>query len=375
VDILLALVSHADICLALYIATTADAAELDQTAIAYLRSLGLSLIVLDSSISGDVENTLFTNHTGAVLPPGLYIGILSAISLHKTYETFYDQFNSFTAAYTDNDDSSHSYVRLSHLEQMEMIVPLPSKLYYRLLDPRVYPLAGLSFAIKDIIEVDGIVMVGGSRGYARSYDEPRNSTALAIRKLLDLGAVSIGNIKATTFAWGAWPDQNVDISYPWNPRADKYLGLSASSHGSASAIAAYPQLDFVIGTDTGGSIRNPADRVGVHGLRPSWHVIDVTGVMTSAITLDAIGFLARSPDISYTLATVWESSSNTDALVTGELAYPRKIIYPVEWFPVNNTAAQILIDNWFGQCDYRTGHDNRRAECYSVVPGVVWRLQ
>jgi hypothetical protein len=68
--------------------------------------------------------------------------------------------------------------------------------------------------------------------------------------------------------------------------------------------------------------------------------------MTSAITPDAIGFSTRSPDISYTLATVWESSSNTEALVPGEFAYPRKIIYPVKWFPVNNTAAQILINNW-----------------------------
>jgi hypothetical protein len=181
-----------------------------------LRSLGLSHIVLDSAFSGDVENTLFIYHTGAVLPSGPHIRILSAdpIPLHKTYGTFYDQFNSFAAAYTDNDDSSHSYLRLSHPEQMEIIVPVPSKLYYSLLDPRVYPLAGLRFAIKDIVEVDGIVMAGRSREYARLYDEPRNSTAPAIRKLLDLGVVSVENTKAATFAGGAWPDQNVDLSYP-----------------------------------------------------------------------------------------------------------------------------------------------------------------
>ena len=268
------------------------------------------------------------------------------LSLFKTYGTFYDQYNSFTSSYTQNDDGSHSYVRLSHPEQMEMIVPIPSRLYYSLLDPETYPLAGMRFAIKDIIEVNGVVMAGGSREYARLYSEPQNSTAPAMLQLMEMGAVSLGNTKAATFAWGAWPDQNVDIPYPWNPRADKYLGLSASSHGSASAIAAYPQLDFVVGTDTGGSVRNPADRVGVYGLRPTWDVIDVTGVMTSAITLDAVGFLARSPYLSHKLAVVWETSSNTEALVAGDVSYPKKILYPVEWFPVNSSVAQTLIDEW-----------------------------
>lgn len=333
----------------LYIASTAtDPAELDPSAVAYLGGLNLSHLIIDSSISTILESSTLSNSSLPVPPPGPYIADLSGdvLSLYKTYGTFYDQYNSFKSSYTANDDGSHSYVRLSHPEQMEMIVPVPSRLYYSLLDPEDFPLAGMRFAIKDIIEVEGIVMAGGSREYARLYNEPQNSTAPAMLQLIEKGAVSLGNTKAATFAWGAWPDQNVDIPYPWNPRADKYLGLSASSHGSASAIAAYPQLDFVVGTDTGGSVRNPADRAGVYGLRPSWSVIDVTGVITSAITLDAVGFLARSPDLSHKLANVWESSSNTEALVSGDFTFPKKIIYPVEWFPVNSSAAQALIDDW-----------------------------
>lgn len=330
----------------LYVTSTGQA-TFDDSAIEYLRSLSLSYLYMASSLSADMPEATFIN-SSTPMAPGPYVGITSGgqVSLYKTYGTFYDQYNSFTASYTTNDDGSHSYVRLSHPEQMEMIVPLPSRLYYSLLDPQVYPLAGMRFAIKDIIEVEGIIMAGGSREYARLYDQPRNATAPAMLKLIGMGAVPLGNTKAATFAWGAWPDQNVDIPYPWNPRADGYLGLSASSHGSASAIAAYPQLDFVIGTDTGGSVRNPADRAGVYGLRPTWDVIDVEGVITSAITLDAIGFLARSPYLSHKIANLWEGASNIDALVPGSFSYPKKIIYPVEWFPVNSSVAQDLIDGW-----------------------------
>lgn len=155
----------------------------------------------------------------------------------------------------------------------------------------------------------------------------------------------MGKTKSATFACGAWPDQNDDIPYPWKLRAGGYLGLSASSHGSAASLAAYPELDFVIGTDTGGSVRNPAERAGVYGLRSSWGVIDVTGVITSAKTLDAVGFMMRDLVLAHKIAHLWYWLTNT-MLTTGNFSYPKKIVYPVEWFPVNSTLAQRLIDSW-----------------------------
>jgi hypothetical protein len=283
-----------------------------------------------------------------VTPPGPYLGKVwqGSLSLYKTYGTFYDQYDSFVSSLTPNDDDSYSYTPIWYPQQMKMIIPIPSRLYSSLLDPQAYPLAGMRFAIKDIIDVKGTITGGGSQDYTLLYNTPKNATAPAMLKLIEMGAVPVGKTKPATFAWGAWPDQNVDIPYPWNPRADGYLGLSASSHGSASAIAAYPELDFVIGTDTGGSVRNPADRAGVYGLRPTWGVIDVTGVITSAITLDAIGFLARSPYLSHKIANLWDGAQNTAALQPGNFTFPKKIIYPVEWFPVNSSLAQDLIDSW-----------------------------
>jgi hypothetical protein len=277
-----------------------------------------------------------------------------SLSLYKTYATFYDEYDAFMSGFTPNDDGSYSPIDLWQSGHYNILIPYSSKLYYSLLDQEKYPLAGLRFAIKDIIDIEGIVQAGGSQAYARAYPTPKNTTAPAMLDLIALGAIPIGNTKPATFAWGAWPDQNVDIPYPWNPRADRYLGLSASSHGSAAAIAAYPELDFVIGTDTGGSVRNPADRVGVYGLRPTWSVVNVTGVMTSAITLDAVGFLARSPWLGNKLAKLWFGPDNP-ALKPGNFSYPKKIIYPVEWFPVNSSVAQTLIDNWLANVTVALG--------------------
>lgn len=239
---------------------------LDSSAVTYLEGLSLSHILIDASISGNMSTaTMFT--ASSVIPPGPYFASVmpGKLSLFKVYATFYDQYDGFMNGITENDNGSFSYARIFHPEQYEIMIPYPSKLYYSLMDPVEFPLAGLRFAVKDILDLEGIITGGGSREYARLYNTPKNATAPSMQALIDMGAVPLGKTKSATFAWGAWPDQNDDIPYSWNPRADGYLGLSASSYGSAASIAAYPELDFVIGTDTGGSVRNPADRAGVYG--------------------------------------------------------------------------------------------------------------
>lgn len=355
----------------LQIISTLANALMDSTATDFLSSLELSYLLIDSSISSNVPSA--TNFTkSCITPPGPYLGkiVSGSLSLFKTYATFYDRYDGFMNGITPNDDISYSYVRILHPEQYEVVVPYPSRLYTSLLDPVEFPLAGLRFAIKDIVDVAGIITGGGSREYARLYNAPKNATAPAILQLIKLGATAIGKTKSATFAWGAWPDQNDDIPYPWNPRADGYLGLSASSHGSAASIASYPELDFVIGTDTGGSVRNPADRAGVYGLRPSWGVIDVTGVITSAKTLDAVGFMSRSPLLAHKIAHVWDGPANP-MLKAGKFSYPRKIIYPLEWFPVNSSLAQTLIDSWITNVTKALGMSIEYQNTSAIFQNVV----
>ncbi|KAF2498112.1 amidase signature enzyme [Lophium mytilinum] len=324
----------ADFLVGLQIISLIKGAELDESAITYLKSLSLPYLLIDdrvkcsSAIGKSVKNT-------GIVPPGPYVGKIESgmLSLFPTYATFYDQYDAFMTGATPNDDGSYAYARIWHPEQYEIMIPYPSKLYTSLLGLAQYPLAGRRFAINDIIDLDGIITGGGSREYARLYNNPKNETAPAMAKLIALGAVPLGKTKSATFAWGAWPDQTDDIPYSWNPRADGYLGLSASSYGSAAAIAAYPELDCTIGTDTEGV------------LRTTWRAVEVEGIITSAITLDSVGFLTRDPVLAQTIANVWEGEAKP-ALAPGPFAYPKKIIYPTEWFPVNSSAAQSLIDSW-----------------------------
>ena len=81
---------------------------------------------------------------------------------------------------------------------------------------------------------------------------------------------------------------------PFNPRGDSYQSPSSSSTGSAVASAAYPWLDFTIGTDTGGSIRHPAGVCGTYGMRASTKVISPTGIYSVSPLLDSPGLFARS---------------------------------------------------------------------------------
>ena len=122
--------------------------------------------------------------------------------------------------------------------------------------------------------------------------------------LLDLGAVIWKNSYISVRTWSN-PWEFVDVPYSWNPRADGYLTASASSSGSACTIGAYEWLDFTIGSDTRGSVRNPAALVEVYGIRPSHRSMDLTGVVPVSEEMDTAGFFARDPQLFYEIASEW----------------------------------------------------------------------
>ncbi|KAF2118816.1 amidase signature domain-containing protein [Lophiotrema nucula] len=352
--------------------STAPSTVLDASGLAYLHSICTSVLLIDDTISTpDAKITTFTKSISTP-PPGPYLGEITSgqLILSETYATFRDGYSSFMSGVTRNDDGSYSPLEFWHPSSFEKLIPFPSRLYSSLLPRSTYPLAGLRFAIKDIVDLAGIVTGGGSTDYMRLYSTPKVKTAPAMQRLIDLGATPIGKTKSATFAWGAWPDQNDDVPYPWNPRADGYLGLSASSHGSASAIGAYDLLDFVIGTDTGGSVRNPADRVGVYGLRPTWGVVDVEGVIESAKTLDSVGFLTRDPILAHQLTRLWFGDGNP-ALKAGSFDYPKKIIYPSEWFPLNSSTAQDLVDSWLANMTSALGMKIEYQNTSNIFQDVI----
>jgi amidase len=151
------------------------------------------------------------------------------------------------------------------------------------------PLAGLSFAAKDLFDVEGHPTGGGNPDWARANPIPKRH-AWAVQTLLDAGASLVGKTITDEVSLGIL-GENPFEGTPTNPRApDRVPG--GSSAGSAAAVAA-GMCDIALGTDTGGSVRVPSSFCGLYGIRPTHGRLDVTGMMSQAPTSDTTGWFAR----------------------------------------------------------------------------------
>ena len=151
------------------------------------------------------------------------------------------------------------------------------------------PLAGHTFAVKDIYDVAGQKTGFGSPDWLRTH-EPAAHTAPAVQALLDAGADLIGKTLSDEMAWSL-TGENAHYGTPVNPNAPGRIP-GGSSSGSVSAVAA-GIVDFAIGSDTGGSVRLPASFCGVLGLRPTHGRIPMDGVRPLAPSFDTCGWFAR----------------------------------------------------------------------------------
>ncbi|WP_119421814.1 amidase [Desertibaculum subflavum] len=151
------------------------------------------------------------------------------------------------------------------------------------------PLAGLSFAAKDLFDVAGFPTGGGNHDWARTNPVPTKH-AWAVQTLLDAGAELIGKTITDEVSLGILGESAFDGT-PLNPKApDRVPG--GSSSGSASAVA-QGICDTALGTDTGGSVRVPSSFCGLYGIRPTHGRLPVEGMMPQAPSSDTTGWFAR----------------------------------------------------------------------------------
>jgi amidase len=150
------------------------------------------------------------------------------------------------------------------------------------------PLAGLTFAVKDIYDVAGHRSGFGSPDWLRTRG-PAASTAPVIQRLLDAGADLVGKTHTDELTWSL-TGENPHYGAPVNVNAPGRI-TGGSSSGSASAVAA-GVVDFAVGSDTGGSVRLPASFCGILGMRPTYGRIPLDGVRPLAPSFDTCGWFA-----------------------------------------------------------------------------------
>jgi aspartyl-tRNA(Asn)/glutamyl-tRNA(Gln) amidotransferase subunit A len=177
----------------------------------------------------------------------------------------------------------------------------------------VGPLHGIPIALKDLIEMEGRTVTGGSEAWR---DRKATRTATLARRLISQGMIVLGKTHTVEFAMGGWGTNSLRGTpwNPWDPQRKRTPGGSSSGSGVAVAAGLAP---WAVGTDTGGSVRLPASWCGITGLKTTIGRVSTHGVLPLSPTLDTPGPMARSVEDAALLYVAMQGPDPLDRLTQG----------------------------------------------------------
>src|SRR3989344_335081 len=178
------------------------------------------------------------------------------------------------------------------------------------------PLTGIPLAIKDNILIEGRIASAASKmleNYRATYD------ATVIRKLKGAGALFLGRTNMDEFALGG-STENSAFGVTKNPH-DLTRVAGGTSGGSAAAVATHLAI-AALGTDTGGSVRNPASYCGLVGLKPTYGSVSRSGVIAAVSSFDQVGPLTKTVEDTKLLFETIKGRDPLDSTSISADTYP-----------------------------------------------------
>jgi aspartyl-tRNA(Asn)/glutamyl-tRNA(Gln) amidotransferase subunit A len=234
------------------------------------------------------------NLSVSAIKNGLRSGTFSAVEIAEDYFNRIDQ----------KDQEIHAYLRLNKKDALEAATWVDGRLK---VGESLPDLAGVPIALKDVILSEGLFCTASSKileNYVASYD------ATVVKKIKSQGAIILGKTNTDEFAMGSSTETSA-FGPTRNPH-DFERVPGGSSGGSAAAVAGGMAV-LALGSDTGGSIRQPAGFCGTVGFKPTYGAVSRFGLMAMSSSLDQIGPFANSVEDAEILFDAVKGEDRRDA--------------------------------------------------------------